>query len=81
VAAALHAELQAGSNGAAELSEAITSNGQLHVDLSRLEFADTYGIKALVSVARSGSAACPTVLLYRCGGWPQMWCRAGQLSE
>lgn len=51
VAAALQHELQAGSNGAAELSDATTSNGHLHVDLSRLEFADTHGIKALVRVA------------------------------
>ena len=51
VGAALHAELQARASGCSESSDATTSNGQLHLDLSCLEFTDTAGIRALVSVA------------------------------
>jgi STAS domain len=55
VAAALARELQAGLPGAAELSDAISGNGDLHVDVSRLEFTDVTGIRALVRIAESGN--------------------------
>jgi hypothetical protein len=54
VASALSRELHAGADGAAGLSDAITGNGDLHIDVSRLEFADVTGIRALVRIAESG---------------------------
>ncbi|MHB8587351.1 MAG: STAS domain-containing protein [Candidatus Dormibacteraceae bacterium] len=54
VAAALTRELQAGPPGAAALSDAITGNGDLHIDVSRLEFTDVTGIRALVRIAENG---------------------------
>ena len=53
VAEAVTAELRAGSDGAAQLSDAITGNGDLHIDLSKLEFTDVAGIRALVRVAEN----------------------------
>jgi anti-anti-sigma regulatory factor len=53
VASALAAELQAGAGPVAELSDAILGNGDLHLDLSRLEFTDVTGIRALVQVAEN----------------------------
>ncbi len=55
VAAALSHELQARVTGVDGLSDAITGNGDLHIDVSRLEFSDVSGIRALVHVAESGS--------------------------
>jgi anti-anti-sigma regulatory factor len=51
VARALIAELQTADDGGGELSYG-GSGTQLCVDLSRLEFVDTCGIKALVKVAK-----------------------------
>ena len=51
VGAALHAELQARAGGGSESSDASAGNGPLHLELSCLEFTDTAGIRALVSVA------------------------------
>jgi anti-anti-sigma regulatory factor len=53
VAAVVAGELAAGSDRRAELSDAISGNGDLHIDLSRLEFTDVTGIRALVQVAES----------------------------
>jgi len=53
VAAAVAAELLSRAGGAAELSDAISGNGDLHIDLSRLEFTDVTGIRALVQVAEN----------------------------
>jgi anti-anti-sigma regulatory factor len=53
VAAVVAGELAAGSDRTAELSDAISGNGDLHIDLSRLEFTDVTGIRALVQVAES----------------------------
>jgi anti-anti-sigma regulatory factor len=53
VAAVVAGELAAGSRRAHELSGAVSSNGDLHVDLSRLEFSDVTGIRALVQVAEN----------------------------
>ena len=52
LAAALARELRASVNGAAGLSDAITGNGDLHIDVSRVEFADVSGIRALVRLAQ-----------------------------
>jgi anti-anti-sigma regulatory factor len=53
VAAAVTTELRTGPDGAAALSDAITGNGDLHIDLSKLEFTDVAGIRALVEVAEN----------------------------
>jgi anti-anti-sigma regulatory factor len=53
VAAVVAAELAAGAGGAAQLSDAISGNGDLHIDLSHLEFTDVTGIRALVQVAEN----------------------------
>lgn len=53
VAAALRHELQARPSGATALSDAITGNGDLHLDVSRLEFSDVTGIRALVRIAET----------------------------
>jgi anti-anti-sigma regulatory factor len=53
VAAVVAGELAAGNHGAAALSDAISGNGDLHIDLSRLEFTDVTGIRALVQVAEN----------------------------
>jgi anti-anti-sigma regulatory factor len=55
VAAALRRELRASVGGASALSDAITGNGDLHVDVSRLEFADVTGIRALVRIAQESN--------------------------
>lgn len=54
VALALTRELQTSPAGAAALSDAITGNGDLQIDVTRLEFADVTGIRALVRVAENG---------------------------
>jgi anti-anti-sigma regulatory factor len=53
VASAVAGELRAGAGPASDLSEAILGNGDLHIDLSRLEFTDVTGIRALVQVAEN----------------------------
>jgi anti-anti-sigma regulatory factor len=53
VAAAVSAEMRTGPDGAAVLSDAITGNGDLHIDLTNLEFTDVAGIRALVRVAEN----------------------------
>lgn len=53
VAAALMSELQSAAPGAEGLADAITGNGDLHIDVSRLEFADVTGIRALVRLAEN----------------------------
>jgi anti-anti-sigma regulatory factor len=53
VAAVVAGELAARSRRAHELSGAVSSNGDLQVDLSRLEFSDVTGIRALVQVAEN----------------------------
>ena len=54
VASALARELQSPVTGADGLSDAIMGNGDLHIDVSRLEFSDVSGIRALVRVAERG---------------------------
>lgn len=56
VAAALMRELNSPVPGAEGLSNAITGNGDLHLDVSRLEFADVTGIRALVRIAQNSTA-------------------------
>src|SRR6202521_5618824 len=51
VAAALTRELKSPAPGAKQLADAIRGNGDLHIDVSRLEFADVSGIRALVGTA------------------------------
>ena len=53
VAAVVAGELADGTDRATELSDAISGNGDLHIDLSRLEFTDVTGIRALVQVAEN----------------------------
>ena len=53
VAAVVAGELAGGNHRAAELSDAISGKGDLHIDLSRLEFTDVTGIRALVQVAEN----------------------------
>lgn len=53
VAAVVAGELAAGIQRATALSDAISGNGDLHIDLSRLEFTDVTGIRALVQVAEN----------------------------
>jgi anti-anti-sigma regulatory factor len=62
VAAALTRELQAGPTGATALADAITGNGDLHIDVSRLEFTDVTGIRALVRIAETGGGSRRLVL-------------------
>jgi anti-anti-sigma regulatory factor len=52
VASAVAGELQSAERST-ELADAISGNGDLHVDLSRLEFTDVAGIRALVQVAEN----------------------------
>src|ERR1700694_3155662 len=47
VAAALTSELVTAGDVSAMLADAITGNGDLHLDLTRLEFTDVTGIRAL----------------------------------
>jgi anti-anti-sigma regulatory factor len=54
VAAALTHELRSAAPGAMRLADAIKGNGDLHIDVSRLEFVDVSGIRALVRVAEAG---------------------------
>lgn len=54
VAAALTRELRAGVSGAA--------NGDLHIDVSMLEFTDVTGIRALVRIAENGAGGRRLVL-------------------
>ena len=53
VAAALTAVFQGDSDPRALFTDAITGNGDLHLDLSRLEFTDVTGIRALVRIAEN----------------------------
>lgn len=53
VAAALTIELQTKGDVQSTLADAITGNGDLHLDLSRLEFSDVTGIRALVRIAEN----------------------------
>jgi anti-anti-sigma regulatory factor len=53
VAAVVAGELAAGNHREALLPDAISANGDLHLDLSRLEFTDVAGIRALVQVAEN----------------------------
>jgi anti-anti-sigma regulatory factor len=52
VGSAVAGELQSAERST-ELADAISGNGDLHVDLSRLEFSDVTGIRALVQVAEN----------------------------
>jgi anti-anti-sigma regulatory factor len=61
-AAALTRELQAIVPGADGLSDAISGNGDLHIDVSRLEFTDVTGIRALVKIAEHGDTGRRVVL-------------------
>lgn len=54
VAAALTRELLADPSGTVALSDAISGNGDLHIDVTRLEFTDVTGIRALVRIAENG---------------------------
>lgn len=51
VATALKAELKAAVDGAAEMGDLESADGRLSLDLSRLEFVDTCGLRALVTLA------------------------------
>ena len=53
VAEALIAVLHGDRNPRALFEDAITGNGDLHLDLSRLEFTDVTGIRALVRIAEN----------------------------
>jgi anti-anti-sigma regulatory factor len=53
VASAVSGELRTGAHGAAALSDATSGNGDLHIDVSQLEFTDVSGIRALVQVAEN----------------------------
>src|SRR5260221_11446080 len=61
VAAALVRELRAGASGAAALSDAMTRNGDLPLDVSRLEFTDGPGIPALCRMPENGAEGPPAV--------------------
>jgi len=52
---ALEEELQSGRRGP-DGTASDTADGPLQIDLSRLEFVDTHGIRALLKVAESASA-------------------------
>jgi anti-anti-sigma regulatory factor len=54
-ASALARELDAFVPRAEGLSDAISGNGDLHVDVSRLEFTDVTGIRALVKIAEDAT--------------------------
>jgi anti-anti-sigma regulatory factor len=62
VAAALIAELSQTGDVATALSDAITGNLDLTLDLSRLEFTDVTGIRALVRIAETAAAGRRLVL-------------------
>jgi anti-anti-sigma regulatory factor len=53
VAEALAGVFHGDGDARALLSDAITGNGDLHLDLSRLEFTDVTGIRALVRIAEN----------------------------
>src|SRR6202171_1386272 len=53
VAAALTSELVMAGDVSVMLADAITGNGDLHLDLTRLEFTDVTGIRALVRIAEN----------------------------
>ena len=53
VAEALAGVFHGDGDGRVLLADAITGNGDLHLDLSRLEFTDVTGIRALVRIAES----------------------------
>ena len=55
VAEVLTRELHSGMPGADGLSDAITGDRDLHLDVTLLEFADVAGIRALVRIAENGS--------------------------
>lgn len=55
VAAVLMREIDSVMPGADALSDAITGNGDLHIDVTLLEFADVTGIRALVRIAENAS--------------------------
>jgi STAS domain len=61
-AAALTRELRAAVPGADGPADAISGNGDLHIDVSRLEFTDVTGIRALVKIAEDGDAGRRIVL-------------------
>jgi anti-anti-sigma regulatory factor len=62
VAAALTAELRQTADVPTALSDAITGNGDLHLDLSQLEFTDVTGIRALVRIAETAGVGRRLVL-------------------
>ena len=62
VSAALIAELHQTPDVSTALSDAITGNGDLHLDLSRLEFTDVTGIRALVRIAETAGVGRRLVL-------------------
>jgi len=62
VAAALIAELHQTGDVSTARSDAVTGNTDLSLDLSRLEFADVTGIRALVRVAETAAAGRRLVL-------------------
>lgn len=47
---------------ASSLAEALDGNGDLHIDLSKVEFCDVSGIRALVSAAEGGNGTRRLVL-------------------
>jgi len=53
VAAALVSELGAAGDVSVMLADAISGNGDLHLDLTQLEFTDVTGIRALVRIAEN----------------------------
>jgi anti-anti-sigma regulatory factor len=53
VASALTSELLTAGDLSVVLADAITGNGDLHLDLTRLEFSDVTGIRALVRIAEN----------------------------
>jgi anti-anti-sigma regulatory factor len=53
VAAALMSELGTAGDVSVLLADAITGNGDLHLDLTGLEFTDVTGIRALVRIAEN----------------------------
>ena len=53
VASALTSELLTAGEVSVVLADAITGNGDLHLDLTRLEFTDVTGIRALVRIAEN----------------------------